>query len=412
MNRYGTFNIFAEHDFDSYSRGRLEGMKDAIRGEKPEYILNVNEAEYIEHLVSRFSIDPLVLHFDKLEASSREEMIPAEHFPPLFNVYSGKSYPKPVIKYHLPVTGDLELLNCVPNPRMLRTFSVSLEGGAICFDIADFYGDASRIKQEADSILDTIKEQSGHLAKNVESFNKSLRQEADGLFKARKQELLKRTETLANLGVPIRKATNVPPTFAVPAIRKQIVAKPESTGTPAKAPDPTIDETIYQEILQTIHETGKVFERLPKTYADKDEEALRDHLILQLEPRFEYSTTGETFNKSGKTDILIRHEKSNIFVAECKFWGGAKKHFETIDQVLSYLTWRDSKTAIVYFMDTQEMAAPLKAIDESTSQHSCFAKLNGKKLESWFDYTFHLPQDKGIAIRLSILCFHLPKPKK
>ncbi len=106
-----------------------------------------------------------------------------------------------------------------------------------------------------------------------------------------------------------------------------------------------LDETIYQEILKTIHETGKVFERLPSTYAGKDEESLRDHLILQLEPRFEYSSTGETFNKSGKTDILIRHQKSNIFVAECKFWGGAKKHFETIDQILSYLTWRDSKTA-------------------------------------------------------------------
>jgi hypothetical protein len=130
---------------------------------------------------------------------------------------------------------------------------------------------------------------------------------------------------------------------------------------------------------------------------------------LQLEPRFEYSSTGETFNKSGKTDILVRHQKSNIFVAECKFWGGAKKHFETIDQILSYLTWRDSKTAIVYFMDTKEMAAPLKAIEESTSQHPCFVKFNCKKHDSWFDYTFHLTADKGVLLRLSILCFHLPK---
>lgn len=129
-----------------------------------------------------------------------------------------------------------------------------------------------------------------------------------------------------------------------------------------------------------------------------------------MEPRFEYSTTGETFNKSGKTDILIRHEKSNIFVAECKFWGGAKKHFETIDQVLSYLTWRDSKAAVVYFVDTKEMAAPLKAIEESTPSHPCFVKFNGKKRDSWFDYTFHLPTDNGVRIRLSILCFHLPKP--
>lgn len=169
-----------------------------------------------------------------------------------------------------------------------------------------------------------------------------------------------------------------------------------------------MDDSIYQEILQTIHETGKVFERLPSTYADKDEGSLRDHLILQLEPRFVYSSTGETFNRNGKTDILVRHEKRNVFVAECKLWGGAKKHFETIDQILSYLTWRDSKTAIVYFMDTREMAAPLKAIEESTHQHPCFLKFNGKQDGSRFDYSFHLPADKGIAIRLSV-CFHLPK---
>ncbi len=126
---------------------------------------------------------------------------------------------------------------------------------------------------------------------------------------------------------------DIPTTFAVPAVRKRIVARPEATGSTRQPPDPTLDETIYQEILRVIHETGKVFERLPSTYADKDEESLRDHLILQLEPHFEYSTTGETFNKTGKTDILIRHEKSNIFVAECKFRGGAKKHYETIDQV-------------------------------------------------------------------------------
>ena len=72
----------------------------------------------------------------------------------------------------------------------------------------------------------------------------------------------------------------------------------------------------------------------------------------------------------------------------------------------------DSKTAIVYFMDTKEMAAPLKAIEDTTPRHPCFVKLNDKKGESWFDYTFHLPGDEGIAIRLSVLCFHLPKSAK
>src|SRR6202011_2096597 len=99
--------------------------------------------------------------------------------------------------------------------------------------------------------------------------------------------------------------------------RKPIhLAKP-SASTQPYAPEPTLDDAIYNDILQVIQDTGTMFERLPSTYADKDEESLRDHLIMNLEPRFELaSTTGETFNKSGKTDILMRYDKKNIFVAE------------------------------------------------------------------------------------------------
>lgn len=68
-----------------------------------------------------------------------------------------------------------------------------------------------------------------------------------------------------------------------------------------------------------------MFERLPSTYAGKDEETLRDHLILNLEPRFQIGTTGETFNKSGKTDILMRHEGKNIFVLSASS-GEVRRH--------------------------------------------------------------------------------------
>lgn len=132
-------------------------------------------------------------------------------------------------------------------------------------------------------------------------------------------------------------------------------------------------------------------------------------MILNLEPRFQISTTGETFNKTGKTDILMRYEGMNVFVAECKFWRGQKQHHETIDQLLSYLTWRESKTAIVYFVDTKEMMAPLKAIEAMTSEHACYVASRGKREESWFQFEFHLPGDSSRPVHVAILCFHLPK---
>jgi len=92
---------------------------------------------------------------------------------------------------------------------------------------------------------------------------------------------------------------------------------------------------------------------MPSTYSNKGEEDLRDHILLVLEPRFQGSATGETFNKTGKTDILLRFEGKNVFIAECKFWNGIKLFFETISQLLAYLTWRDSKAAVIIFVKTK-----------------------------------------------------------
>jgi len=120
------------------------------------------------------------------------------------------------------------------------------------------------------------------------------------------------------------------------------------------------------------------------------------------------SVTGETFNKIGKTDILIRHEKSNVFIAECKFWKGIGAFHETIDQILSYLTWRDSKAAILCFVENKELNPVLEKIESETSNHNCFIQYNGKQSDSWFNFGFHLKDDPSRGIKLAVLCFHFP----
>ena len=66
---------------------------------------------------------------------------------------------------------------------------------------------------------------------------------------------------------------------------------------------------------------------------------------------------GETFNVSGKTDILVRSGDRNVFVAECKFWHGPKRFDDAITQLLGYLTWRDSKVALVIFNHNRDSEA-------------------------------------------------------
>ena len=77
-----TFRIFAERDFDELRGSLLTRLKGRIYSENPNYLLNVNRTEYIEHLVSELIVSPLVLDFDLMTISSSEKPIPAEHFEP------------------------------------------------------------------------------------------------------------------------------------------------------------------------------------------------------------------------------------------------------------------------------------------------------------------------------------------
>jgi hypothetical protein len=143
------------------------------------------------------------------------------------------------------------------------------------------------------------------------------------------------------------------------------------------------------------------------SYASKQEEDLRDFLLMTLCTHYP-NTTGETFNKKGKTDILVRHEGTNVFVGECKFWKGLKAFHETIDQVLSYLTWRDSKAAIICFVNNKELGPVLEQISTGAPQHPCFIRLESKNLESWTRFEFRLKSDPTRNVHLAVLCFHFP----
>lgn len=240
------------------------------------------------------------------------------------------------------------------------------------------------------TLLSAIRFNDDHAADRADSLHRVLLEkytgkDLDALFRGRNQ-------FLPLIGAPSK---------ALPAARTIILFR----GGPE---EPTLDDDIYRKILEAIHKIGRGIERSARTYAGKNEEALRDQFVLALEPQFEAATIGEAFNRFGKTDILMRHEGKNIFVAECKIWHGQQRHRETIDQILRYLTWRDSKAAIVYFVKGQQIQSPLTQIERTTAEHPNYVTLEGRPEESWYSYVFHLPGDPERRLQLAVLCFHFP----
>jgi hypothetical protein len=151
-----------------------------------------------------------------------------------------------------------------------------------------------------------------------------------------------------------------------------------------------------------------VMERSPKAFAGMDEEALRQHFLVQLNGQYEGQATGETFNFEGKTDILIRAEGRNVFIAECKFWRGPESLKEVVDQVLRYASWRDTKTAVLLFNRGKSLSAVLTKVTETIEAHANFIRTVAIDGETRFSFILHHRDDTDRELTLTVLVFEVP----
>jgi len=406
--RSNEFNMFYGTQVRDFLEDHRRKIRTEIEQAPEQYLLDVDETEYVNYLTQKYAIERPVIDFEGVFVNDYEKSIPSEQFPPAFFTRPGKSYPKQVVVYYLPFTGDAELFHHTPSQFSLWFPEVFLEERYVCFEIVNFSGDMEMMRSEASRIIAIIKTFLEALTRDVETYGIN-RDNIEQMFQTRKQRWLNNKNMLALLGIPIKRRDNLSNSFDMPFPEKAQSIETQVTERRYK-PEPTNNEGLYRAILEVIHDTGKVFERLPSTYFNKGEEDIRDLLLLQLEPQFNSrgSVTGETFNKVGKTDILIRHVNSIVFIAECKFWKGQEQYLNTITQLLSYLTWRDTQTAVIIFVKNKEISSVLEIVKQVTPQHPNFLGFVDEQDTSWFNYRFHINDDPNREVKLAVMLYHIP----
>lgn len=409
---YGSFKLFAEIDFNQYFHDLQNVVESEINSERETYILNVNETEYIAHVHQKLSIETAIIQKDKAFAEDYESIVSGSEMPMNYFVRPEKGYPVTFISYRIPFVGNSDFFKMMPSSqRILWTEDVYIKDSCLCYDFAWFEkNNPDFVKRQIDEFSRRFEQQYSFIFNDIIRYNSQLEASTKATFAKRKSAFLQKNDALASIGIPLRRRTDTPNTFSVPSPmpRKITINKPIVTEKSFK-PEPTMSDADYKEILQIINDTGKQFERLPSTYSDMQEEHLRDHFLLVLQPRFKGTVTGETFNKSGKTDILLRYESSNLFVAECKFWTGPKGYHATIDQLLGYLTWRDSKVAVIIFVDNKAFTPVIDTVKAETPRHQNYLGHVKDHTQSWFEYRLHINGDRNREVKVSILLFHLPK---
>jgi len=169
-------------------------------------------------------------------------------------------------------------------------------------------------------------------------------------------------------------------------------------------------EFILEKILELILKGETININIFKNLSEPQ---IRDQFLMLLASIFAGRATGETFNKKGKTDILIKEDNYNLFICECKFWSGPKKLTETIQQLFDYKTWRDSKTAILLFNKTVKPSTVIEKINPTILAHpNCKSEYNFirdklRNEEIVFGYIFSHPEDKKREFHLSVIVFNI-----
>jgi hypothetical protein len=407
--------LYVGNHFDLFADQTRTNIANEINSQSDNYILNVNVDDYTAHLTQLYSLDTPEFHFENVSVDSVEKDIPGDRFPRYEFMISdtNSTFRKEVFIYHIPYSGNIDLLQLRPNPMTLMSYEAKIDTRQRCLliEIINFYNDPERIKSQYSQEVGNLTSNYQYIRNNCSGFNNGLESFIRDLIERRKQQILQKNSLLSSLGVPIRKKEDVAETFSIPKprLKEKIIVKPVVHDKNFK-PEPALVDSNFQKILKIINDVGKNFERLPSTYKGKNEEDIRDHILLILDPNFELgSAGGETFNKTGKTDILLRYDSSVVFVGECKYWKGEKVFLKTIDQLLGYLTWRNSKVAVINFVQNNEFSDVLDKVKTSIKIHPNYLKELKANDETWFNYKFHLNGDRNREIDLAIISFHLPK---
>ena len=178
---------------------------------------------------------------------------------------------------------------------------------------------------------------------------------------------------------------------------------------PGSVADPELEQKSAQTVIELIKSQGKQFEISPKDFSKHDEEGLRNSILSRINATCEGEAPGETFVKTGKTDInLIMNIPGCILSAECKFWRGEQQYRETIDEHFGYLTWRQNYAIQITFSKNKGFSEVIEKAKEAATGHPTFVGGSHREIdESHFVTTNTFPEDPVKQVKIHHLLFNL-----
>ncbi|QAT16664.1 hypothetical protein BU251_02425 [Candidatus Velamenicoccus archaeovorus] len=397
----------------------LESIKGGISrlvGEIPKDQLLSNSIEDLVAYVSdKLIVSPLKLYEESKTMEHQEIQVDVSRYPNR-NIFGdpGPIYvPGVRVTISIPYSGTTDLWHfrpnhwqsVVPHGRVMPLNSKGIGQLDIVIEQPNDE-DPERIKAALKSELESLRFYLSAQDRQIKEHNDIMPGLVKKQVEARRDRIKKQDKLTDLLEIPLKTDGKAP--SITPLEIRQIVQPLSSPPKSGYKPEPGITLEIYEHILSIIRHEGRTFETTPKTYSVHDEEELRNILLAHLNGHFKGTASGETFRRSGKTDIKIEAESRAAFVAECKIWGGPKELLEAVDQLLGYLTWRDCKAALIVFnKHVKGFSEVLAQVPEVLKTHTRIKKSIGTISDGEWDFVFMSKEDDGRLVHVRVFLFNI-----
>ena len=355
--------LFCESDLDKQLRARQGRVSQAVDDIPKEQFLVCNDRELLDHILADLTVEPLVLRENK--ATMKQEEARSDR--------SFSHSPGTRVDVDIPFTGEKWIFCYRTNPFSYNPPEAEVCDGYLRISVwLPHYVNPEKFKENYKREVDMIKKYVEWSHKQVTDYNENLARLVQQAIANRRQRLSKHANIASLLDIPFAPKSGAPSLTPV----KVEVRRPARLPVPPKTglmPEPGITAETYEKILHCIRHQGRTFERTPATYAAHGEEDLRNIILAQINGHFKGHAGGEVFRGRGKTDIAIEQDNRAAFVGECKIWSGSAGLSGALDQLLSYLTWRDSKASLIMFNSkNRNFSNILKTAPEAVRKHPLF----------------------------------------
>jgi hypothetical protein len=399
--------LFSNNPLDSALEATTKKVTDRLDRWDHDALLNAAQADVIEELIDEATVECPRLRRDQAWMPPSSEVVQT------FNNYGlaveRRERRVPQLTLVVPFEGEkcvftLRPGRFAPNPPR----AADLTDQELRLTLDGELADPLAARAFFDSQLDGIEKWLAWSREQIDAHNTQIRDTVPGLVSRRRLHLLATRDLQAEIGFPVRRRPDAD-TYSVPIKRRKLqpVRPPQGPSSASFRPEPVMAAADYEAALAVLRNSRNALERNPSTVEKFAEEQIRDVLLINLNAQFEGSAAGEVFNGDGKTDILIRVEDRNVFIGECKVWGGPGTMDEALEQIFKYLVWRDTKAAILLFIRNKDVTAVIKKAVEKIEAHPNYKRRGPAKSDERLDFIMHATGDPEREINLALLPFAL-----